>query len=584
LALINGLHLRNVRGDILGGVTAAVVALPLALAFGNAALGEGGAIYGLYGAVIVGFFAALFGGTPSQVSGPTGPMSVTVAGVVASLAAVGISQNLPNVDGPGQLLPLVMAAVVVGGLFQILFGVLRLGRYITLVPYSVVSGFMSGIGVIILILQIGPLLGIKTKGGVVACIQQLWNHFQQFGLQLNWSAVAVAVMTLAIVFLSPRRITQWVPSPLLALLIVTPLSVVLFNDANLAARGMDVLPRIGTIPEGGLTFSLPQWDPQFGWLIIKAGLVLAVLGAIDSLLTSLVADNISQTRHKSDRELIGQGIGNSVAGLFNGLPGAGATMRTVINVKSGGSTPLSGMVHSVVLLIVLYGAGQLAATIPTALLAGILIKVGLDIIDWGFLLRAHRLSIKTAVVMYGVLLMTVFWDLISAVLVGVFVANLLTIDSLTQAQLEGMDADNRLIGEDAPSKQLGEHYSNLSTTAEAPLPPDEQELFDRCGGDVMMFRLRGPLSFGAAKGITDRIGLIRNYKVLILDITDVPRLGVTATLAIEQMVQEARANSRNAYVAGASGRVRERLERFGVKGVMSSRREALQASLESLSG
>jgi SulP family sulfate permease len=241
------------------------------------------------------------------------------------------------------------------------------------------------------------------------------------------------------------------------------------------------------------------------------------------------------------------------------------------------------MVHSIVLLIVLVGAGPLAAEIPTALLAGILIKVGLDIIDWSFLLRAHRLSIKTAVVMYGVLLMTVFWDLISAVLVGVFVANLLTIDSLTQAQLEGMDADNRLIGEDAQFEQSGQQYSNLATNGEAPLPAEEQDLFDRCGGEVMMFRLRGPLSFGAAKGITDRVGLVRNYKVLILDITDVPRLGVTATLAIEQMVQEASNHSRTAFVAGASGRVRERLERFGVKGVLGSRREALQASLATLS-
>ena len=584
LALINGFHLKNLRGDLLGGLTAAVVALPLALAFGNAALGDGGAIYGLYGAVVVGFFAALFGGTPSQVSGPTGPMSVTVqAGIVAALAAAGISTALPNVDGPGELLPLVMAAVVVGGLFQILFGILRLGRYITLVPYSVVSGFMSGIGVIILILQIGPLLGIATTGGVRGAVIQLWNHFSQSGLEFNWAAAAVAVMTLAIVFLAPRSITRLVPSPLLALLIVTPISVILFNDGNLAAKGVELLPRIGDIPEGGLQFRLPQWDQKFTWLILQSGLVLAVLGAIDSLLTSLVADNITQTRHNSDRELIGQGIGNSLAGLFNGLPGAGATMRTVINVKSGGSTPISGMVHSFVLLIVLYGAGEYAKVIPTALLAGILVKVGLDIIDWSFLLRAHRLSIKTAVVMYGVLVMTVFWDLIFAVLVGVFVANLLTIDSLTQAQLEGMDADNRLMEVDAENEQSGQQHSGLLINNEAPLPADEQELFDRCEGEVMMFRLRGPLSFGAAKGITDRVGLVRNYKVLILDITDVPRLGVTATLAIEQMVQEACAHSRIAFVAGASGRVRERLERFGVKGIMGSRREALEASLQKLS-
>ena len=560
MALIHGFHLKNVRGDILGGVTAAVVALPLALAFGNAALGTGGAIYGLYGAIVVGFIAALFGGTPAQVSGPTGPMSVTVAGVVASLSAVGVSRDL----SAGEILPLVMAAVVIGGLFQVLFGVLKLGKYITLVPYSVVSGFMSGIGVIILALQLGPLMGIQTRGGVIESLTTLFTNFQP-----NWAAVAVAVMTLAIVFLTPRSISKWVPSPLLALLIVTPLSVFLFGDASLQSRGLDPLPRIGSIPEGGLTFTMPNWGDHLE-LIVRAGLVLAVLGAIDSLLTSLVADNISQTRHNSDRELIGQGLGNSLAGLLTGLPGAGATMRTVINIKSGGSTPLSGMVHSMVLLLVLVGAGPLAAEIPTALLAGILIKVGLDIIDWGFLLRAHRLSIKTAAVMYGVLMMTVFWDLIWAVLVGVFIANMLTIDSITQTQLEGMDADN----------PIGEETSE--SFSDSPLPEVEKNLLSKCGSEIMLFRLRGPLSFGAAKGITERMMLVSKYKVLILDITDVPRLGVTATLAIEDMVQEARINSRKAYVAGATGRVKERLSRFGVEGVVSTRKEALELALNDL--
>ncbi len=560
MSFIHGLNTKNVRGDVLGGLTAAVVALPLALAFGNAALGPGGAIYGLYGAVVVGFIAALFGGTPAQVSGPTGPMSVTVAGVVASLAGVGVSREL----AAGEILPLVMAAVVIGGGFQVLFGLLRLGKYITLVPYSVVSGFMSGIGVIILALQAGPLLGINTRGGVVESLGTLANNFQP-----NWAAVAVAIMTLAIVFLTPRRISQWVPSPLLALLIVTPISVILFSDTALLEKGLTPLPRIGAIPEGGLAFTMPNWNQHFP-IILKAGLVLAVLGAIDSLLTSLVADNISQTRHNSDRELIGQGLGNGLAGFLTGLPGAGATMRTVINIKSGGSTPISGMVHSLVLLVVLVGAGPLAAEIPTSLLAGILIKVGLDIIDWGFLLRAHRLSAKTAAVMYGVLLMTVFWDLIWAVLVGVFVANMLTIDSITQTQLEGIEADNPVNDSTADS------FSNQ------PLPANEQELLDKCAGDVMLFRLRGPMSFGAAKGISERMMLVRNYKVLILDITDVPRLGVTATLAIEEMVLEAKTNSRKAYVAGANDRVKERLAKFGIEGVVSNRKEALEAALNDI--
>ena len=559
MGFIHGLHRRNLKGDLLGGLTAAVVALPLALAFGNAALGPGGAIYGLYGAIVTGFLAALLGGTPAQVSGPTGPMSVTVAGVVSSLAAVGVNQDL----NAGEILPMVMAAVVIGGVCEVLLGVLRLGRFITLVPYSVVSGFMSGIGFIILVLQLGPFVGITTRGGVVDTLQTLANS-----PGLNPAALAVGVMTLAVVFLSPLRLRQWIPSPLLALVIVTPLSLLLFNDNRLNALGLEPLARIGSIPEGGLQLVMPNFSQHLPELV-KAGLVLALLGAIDSLLTSLVADNITQTSHDSNRELIGQGMANTAAGFLSGLPGAGATMRTVINIKSGGSTPLSGMSHSLVLLIVLLGAGPLAAQIPTALLAGILIKVGLDIIDWGFLLRAHRLSGKTAVLMYSVLLMTVFWDLIWGVLVGMFVANLLTVDSITQTQLEGMDADNP---PDAAEVRLHD------------LTAEEKSLVDQCGNALMLFRLRGPLSFGAAKGISARMGLIQNYKVLILDITEVPRIGISASLAIERMVQEAQTSGRTILIAGANSKLQQRLRQFGVHGeLVNSRREALQIAAQDIS-
>ncbi len=553
MPLIKGFHTQNLRGDLLGGVTAAVVALPLALAFGNAALGQGGAIYGLYGAIVAGFLAALFGGTPSQVSGPTGPMSVTVAGVVSSLAAVGVSTDL----NAGELLPLVMAAVVLGGIIEALLGVLRLGRYITLVPYSVVSGFMSGIGFIILVLQIGPFLGIRTRGGVLASLEGLAEGFQP-----NPAAIAVGIMTLAVVFLTPTRVRRWVPSPLLALLMVTPLSLWLFNDDRLQSMGLESINRIGAIPEGGLKVQIPDFTQYFPELL-RAGVVLALLGAIDSLLTSLVADNITQTRHNSNRELIGQGVANAAAGFLSGLPGAGATMRTVINIKSGGKTSLSGMTHSLVLLLVLLGAGPLASEIPTALLAGILIKVGLDIIDWGFLLRAHRLSVKTAILMYSVLMMTVFWDLIWGVLIGMFIANLLTVDSITQVQLENISADNPL-------------NQNTTTKRDNDLSEEEQYQINQCRGGVMLFSLRGPLSFGAAKGISDRMSLIENYKVLVLDISKVPHLGVTATLAIERMVEEAKTKNRQAYVAGATGKVKKRLEQFGVENLLETRLEALK--------
>ena len=551
LPLINGWDLHHWRGDLLGGLTAAVVALPLALAFGNAALGPGGAIYGLYGAIVTGFLAALFGGTPAQVSGPTGPMSVTVAGVVSSLIAVGVAGELSG----GELLPLVMTAVVIGGLFQILFGLLKLGRYITLVPYSVVSGFMSGIGIIILLIQIGPLMGIAASGGVVNALATVIHNFQP-----NPAALAVGLMTLAVVFLTPKRISQVLPSPLLALVLITPLSFVLFNDQRLGSLGWEALPRIGSIPDGGLQFMRPNWGEHLP-LLLRAGVVLALLGSIDSLLTSLVADNISQGRHQSNRELVGQGIANTAAGLMGGLPGAGATMRTVINIKSGGRTPLAGMTHSLVLLILLLGAAPLAEGIPTALLAGILIKVGLDIIDWGFLRRAHRLSTKTALVMWGVLLLTVFWDLIGAVLIGMFVANLLTIESLTNHQLAGMGGTNR-----------------------SALPEAEQQLLDQCGDAVLLFALHGPLSFGAAKGISERMTLVRQYRVLILDISDVPHLGVTATLAIERIVQEACSHKRKVLVAGAKDKVRLRLQQFGIDALCTTRHDALLQASQWLDG
>jgi len=419
----------------------------------------------------------------------------------------------------------------------------------------VVSGFMSGIGVIILILQIGPFVGINTRGGVISNIGMLLESSSP-----NLAAMAVGCMTLAVVFCTPARVRQWVPSPLLALLIVTPLSLLLFNDDRLKELGVEPLARIGSIPEGGLRPALPDFSRHWATLL-RAGSVLALLGAIDSLLTSMVADNLTQTNHNSNRELIGQGLANTCAGLVSGLPAAGATMRTVINIQSGGQTPISGMTHSVVLLLVLVGAGPMAATIPTALLAGILIKVGLDIIDWGFLLRAHRLSAKTAALMYAVLLMTVFWDLIWGVLVGMFIANLLTVDGITQSQLQWMEDDNHPLGRAGSSKHLN---------------PDEKKIIEDCGNRLMLFRLRGPMSFGAARGINSRIAQLHNFEALLLDISDVPRMGVTAALAVERMIQEAESQGRIAVVAGANQQLTQRLRRFGVEKVMPDRLKALE--------
>lgn len=515
MQLVNGLHFKNIRGDLFGGLTAAIVALPLALAFGVSS--GAGAITGLYGSVFVGFFAALFGGTPSQISGPTGPMTVVITTVFTGLMA----------KNPENGMAMGFTVIILGGLFQILFGTLRLGKYITLIPYTVISGFMSGVGLIIISIQIGPFLGHKGSANVIDSLSKI----PQFVTELNWSAVILGLLTLVIVFGSPAKLNRVIPSPLLALIVGTLVSLFFFRDSDLLI--------IGEIPTGLPTLQVPVFQFSEIKTIFSYGLILATLGAIDSLLTSLVADNITRSNHDSDRELIGQGIGNVIAGFFGGLPGAGATMRTVINVKAGGMTPLSGMIHALVLLTVILGAGKLTESIPHAVLAGILIKVGIDIIDWSFIKRAHQISLKATVLMYGVMFLTVFVDLITAVAVGIFFANLLTVKNLTDIQVNRVKA--------------------IATPDDESLTEEEKNLLQQARGKILLFSLGGPMSFGAAKTISQRMGIVRNYDILILDLSEVPLIGVTASLALENMVKEAYDKKRQIFLVGAKGQVQQRL-------------------------
>lgn len=520
MQLVNGLHSKNLRGDLFGGITAAVVALPLALAFGVSS--GAGAIAGLYGAIIVGFFAALFGGTPSQISGPTGPMTVVIATVFSTEMA----------RDPENGAAIAFTVIIISGIFQILFGVMRLGKYITLMPYTVISGFMSGIGAIIIMIEIAPLFGHPPSSNVVESVTKMPFYISN----ANPSSIALGILTLAIVFLTPTKITRLIPSPLLALIVGTLVAVHLLPDQGLRL--------IGDIPSGLPSLHFPRFDLARIRDIFGYGLMLAVLGSIDSLLTSLVADNITQTQHDSDRELIGQGIGNLLAGMFGGLPGAGATMRTVINVKSGGKTPISGMIHAFVLLIVVLRAGELTANIPETVLAGILVKVGIDIIDWSFIKRAHKISLKATGLMYMVVFLTVFVDLITAVAAGVFFANLLTIKNLSDIQ----------------SGHVRTIVNPDDDDDDAALSMGEKHLLKQAEGKILLFNLSGPMSFGAAKTISQRMGIVRKYEVLILDLTDVPLLGVTASLAIENMIKDAYAKDHQVFLVGAKGKVKRRLQ------------------------
>ena len=521
--------LSNLRGDITGGITAGVVALPLALALGVAS--GLGPMAGMYGAIAVGFFAALFGGTGPQISGPTGPMVVVLAGLFASLS------------GDAAL---IFTAVMLAGLLQIAFGLFGVGHYIRLVPYPVISGFMTGIGVIIIILQLNPLLGHASPSGTLGAL----GNVPEAITAIHPANLALGLATLAMVYLWPAKWGRYVPSPLAALIAGT----------LLAYFALDV-PVLGSIPTGLPELYLPVLGGDQMLLVVEAAIILAVLGSLDSLLTSLVADNMTRSRHHSNKELIGQGIGNTAAGLIGGIAGAGATMRTVVNIRSGGQTRISGMMHALVLLAVALGLGPLAANIPQAVLAGILVKVGLDIIDWSYIKRAHQGPRWDLLLMVLVLGMTVFVDLITAVGVGVVLAALAYVKQVARLQIEHL-------------RNLPEHLDS----------EDDKVILQRNRERIALFEFSGPLSFGAAADLGHHVReqSASGSKVLILDFSAVPFLDLSAALAVETIAKDARDSGKQLFLAGMNDEVQQVLEglngRLPASGSFKDRSEALRAA------
>jgi len=544
--ITNEIHFRNVQGDILGGLTAAVVALPMALAFGIAS--GAGASAGLWGAILVGFFAALFGGTPSLISEPTGPMTVIVTAVISGLTA----------NNPENGMAMAFTVVMMAGLVQILFGVLRLGRYITMLPYNVISGFMTGIGVILIFMQIAPFLGQATpKGGVIDVIKNLPTLITN----LNPWETFLGLISLAILFFYPTSWKKVVPPQLVALVIGTPISLIFFSGVEIRT-----IATIGKITPGLPQYQMPTFSTETWQLMFVNAMVLGMVRSIDCLLTCLVSDSLTRTEHKSNKELIGQGIANVITGLCGGVAGSGATTATVVNIQAGGRTALSGISRALVLLIVVLWAAPLTSGIPLAVLAGIVLKVGINIIDWAFLKRVHKISWKAAGIVYTVVFLTVFVDLMIAVAVGVFIANILTIDSLEQLQSKSVkaitDADDQIV-----------------------LNKEEKQLLDLANGRVLLFHLSGQMIFGIAKAIAREHSAIASYDVLIVDLGEVPMLGVTSSLAIENAIKEAIEAGRQVIVLGATGKVKRRLEKLGIAGLipghhwMGDRLTALQEGL-----
>ena len=515
--------LDTLRGDLFGGLTSAVVALPVSLAFGVAS--GLGAAAGLYGAIAVGLFAAVFGGTRSQISGPTAPMAVAMAVIITSH-----SSNLAEA----------LTVVMMGGLLQVLLGVLRFGRFVAYTPHVVVSGFMSGIGVIVMLIQTLPFLGAPTAlGGPLGALRALPDALAD----VNVNAFAIALATLSVGVLWPRRWTRFMPGPLLALIVGTLLGVLALRD----------VPVIGPVPTG-----LPQLQlglPSAGFLVsaIQPALILALLGSVDSLLTSLVADSLTGTRHDPDRELIGQGVGNLVAGMIGGVPGAGATMGTVINIRAGGRTPVSGALRAMVVLALLLGLGRYVEPIPHAVLAGILMKVGWDIIDWRMLTRMHRMRREHLFVMLITLGLTVFVDLVTAVAIGLIAAGMAHARQLERLELDGVVSVPLL---------------DLAFVAEA--ARGESSPF---AARVGLVALRGSFTVASSHKLVAVISDdIKDHEVVIFDFSAATYIDDSAAMLIHQLIDVATQEHTEVVVAGLSGAVAETLDALGVlEGVAAER-------------
>ena len=512
---------QTLRGDVFGGVTATVVGLPVALAFGVAS--GLGALAGIYGAIAVGFFAAVFGGTRSQISGPTGPMSVVMAAVVTVHA-----DDLARALG----------IVVMAGIIQIMMGAMRIGRLVAFTPHSVISGFMSGIGLIIIVMQILPFLGAATvPGGPMDAIHAIPDAVAM----VNHEALIIAAVTLAVGVFWPNRLGRWLPSTLAALTAGTLLGVLWLTDT----------PVIGDVPTGLPNVEIPDISPGFLLEAVAPALTIALLGSIDSLLTSLIADSQTKSTHKPNRELVGQGIANTVSGLIGGVPGAGNTLSTLVNLRAGGRTAVAGVLVAAILAAFILGFGQYVESVPHAVLAGILIKVGWDIIDWRVLARAHRMQREHLLVMLITMTMTVFLDLVTAVALGLIAAGIANARQLERLEMDRVVStpllDRTFLRRDDPNCDAG----------------DDDEFSARVG----LVSLQGTFTVASSNRLVNTIRAdILDNEVLILDFTNTVYMDDSAALVIERILDLERYEETPCIILGLQGPIAANLHSLGVLG------------------
>mgnify|MGYP000079337914 FL=1 len=582
----------NVRGDLFGGITAGIVALPLALAFGvSSGLGPDA---GLYGAIFISFFAALFGGTPTQISGPTAPMTAVSMVIIAGIVAA-------NEGDVNKALPSILLVFLLAGLIQIALGFAGIGKYIRYIPYPVVSGFMTAIGVIILITQLGPALGYNVKNDT-EFVSTFKPHAQELILEnilqeeaeegllvledfketvtraekitqadilresetlaaneasgvigsvrtfprmlkfINWLELILTLGTIFIIY-GFKKITTKVPSTLVALVTMSGIAY----GFNLSYIPIKEIPSGFPVPNLKMfsSFSIEAISPY-----IFTAIALALLGAIDSLLTSVVADNMTKTKHKPNKELIGQGIGNSIASIFGGIPGAGATIRTVVNINAGGRTKLSGMVAGVMLLIIMLGFSSVASKIPAAVLAGILVTVGIGVMDYKGLkaipslprdIKVLGIKLSSEVlIMMVVLVLSSLWDLVYAVGIGLIIASLMFM---------------KKIGD------LTAQQSNVKSLKEEPWA-DEIGMTKKLRETVFIKHIKGPLFFGSTSDFQQLVKQIPNTATtIIIRMDKMQYIDQSGLYALEDIIVDLKKEGKNILFVDLQKQPRYMMER-----------------------
>jgi len=521
----------NIPRNIVGGITAAIASLPLSLAFG---VSSGlGAQAGLYGAIFLGFFSAIFGGTKGLISAPTAPMTTVSAIIIGNL--IGHLGSLENAYGSIVLL------FIIAGITQILFGVFKFGKFVHFIPYPVVSGFMTGIGLLVILSQVGAVLGIAPSIGKVDLIGLIWHRknilsWEQITAHINITAFYVSMITFILVVIF-SKLTKKIPASLTALLVMTTACVMM--NVN--------IPTIGQIPSSFPHLQLPDFNISVFSLVLIGGIQLGGLGVLDTLLTSVIADKLTKTRHEPNKEVIGQGIGQIISALFGGILGAGTTTCTVINIKSGGNNWISGIANALFLLAILMFFTDLTAHIPMAVLAGILLKVGLDIIDYQGLKYIKVVPKTDSFITILVLLVTVIDDLLDAVGIGMLVALVMFMKKMSdvmtmQSYLEPL------------AKYLQKHHL--------------ENYINRFDEDILKHSfvkvINGPLFFGHTPIFQERLSKINHAKILVLEMSKVPYIDEAGIYAFKESLEDLKNNGVHAFLVGAQPAIIQMFKASGI--------------------